>query len=67
MRKTFIKQGYFGISCFLFVLMMEFGPNPFSDNRSLFIQVTSQKVIVTSILIYYFMIVIEGGSKIRKF
>ena len=45
---------------FLFVLMMEFGPNPFEDNQSLFIQVTSQKIIVTSILIYYFVQVREG-------
>ena len=45
---------------FLFVLMMEFGPNPFENNQSLFIQVTSQKIIVTSILIYYFVQVREG-------
>ena len=45
---------------FLFVLMMEFGPNPFEDNQSLFIQVTSQKIIVTSILIYYFVQIREG-------
>ena len=45
---------------FLFVLMMEFGPNPFENNQSLFIQVTSQKIIVTSILIYYFVQIREG-------
>ena len=33
----------FTIIMFLFVLMMEFGPNPFENNESLFIQVTSQK------------------------
>ena len=45
---------------FLFVLMMEFGPNPFENNQSLFVQVTSQKIIVTSILIYYFVQIREG-------
>ena len=45
---------------FLFVLMMEFGPNPFENNESLFIQVTSQKIIVTSILIYFFIQVKEA-------
>tara|TARA_B100000131_G_C17980781_1_gene558523 strand:- start:642 stop:785 length:144 start_codon:yes stop_codon:yes gene_type:complete len=40
--------------------MMEFGPNPFENNQSLFIQVTSQKIIVTSILIYYFVQIREG-------
>jgi len=45
---------------FLFVLMMEFGPNPFENNQSLFIQVTSQKIIVISILIYYFVQIREG-------
>jgi hypothetical protein len=33
---------------------MEFGPNPFKDNESLFIQVISQKIIVFSILIYFY-------------
>ena len=56
----FISTLSFTFIMFLFVLMMEFGPNPFSDNRSLFIQVTSQKVIVTSILIYYFIQVREA-------
>jgi hypothetical protein len=34
---------------------MEFGPNPFENNESLFIQVISQKIIVFSILLYYFI------------
>ena len=50
----------FTIIMFLFVLMMEFGPNPFENNESLFIQVTSQKIIVTSILIYFFIQVKEA-------
>ena len=50
----------FTIIMFLFVLMMEFGPNPFENNKSLFIQVTSQKIIVTSILIYFFIQVKEA-------
>ena len=50
----------FTIIMFLFVLMMEFGPNPFENNESLFTQVTSQKIIVTSILIYFFIQVKEA-------
>jgi hypothetical protein len=42
--------------------VMEFGPSPFEDNKSLFIQVTSQKIIVTSILIYFFFQVREARS-----
>jgi hypothetical protein len=41
---------------------MEFGPNPFKDNESLFIQVLAQKVIVTSILIYFFFQIRETIS-----
>ena len=40
------------IFCFillLFIIVMEYGPNPFLDNRSLLIQVSSQKMIVISI------------------
>ena len=49
----------FSVILFLFVLIMEFGPNPFQNNESLFVQVTSQKVIVFSILSYYFFQVRE--------
>ena len=49
----------FSVILFLFVLIMEFGPNPFENNQSLFVQVTSQKVIVFSILSYYFFQVRE--------
>ncbi len=49
----------FSVILFLFVLIMEFGPNPFENNESLFVQVTSQKVIVFSILSYYFFQVRE--------
>tara|TARA_Y100000768_G_scaffold378545_1_gene353123 strand:+ start:665 stop:1342 length:678 start_codon:yes stop_codon:yes gene_type:complete len=56
----FNSTSIFTIIMFLFVLMMEFGPNPFENNESLFIQVTSQKIIVTSILIYFFIQVKEA-------
>ena len=45
----------FTIILFLFIIVMEFGPNPFENNESLFIQVISQKIIVFSILLYYFI------------
>lgn len=45
----------FTIILFLFIIIMEFGPNPFENNESLFIQVISQKIIVFSILLYYFI------------
>ena len=45
---------FFTIILFFFILIMEFGPNPFKDNESLFIQVISQKIIVFSILIYFY-------------
>ena len=45
---------FFTIILFFFILMMEFGPNPFKDDESLFIQVISQKIIVFSILIYFY-------------
>ena len=52
----------FVVLLFLFILVMEFGPSPFENNHSLFIQVTSQKIIVTGILIYFFFQVREARS-----
>ena len=40
----------FSFSILLFILMMDYGPNPFENNTSLFIQVTSQKFIAFCIL-----------------
>ena len=37
-----------------FILVMDFGPNAWDGNQALFIQVTAQKVIVFSILTYFF-------------
>ncbi len=37
-----------------FILVMDFGPNAWDGNQALFIQVTAQKVIVYSILTYFF-------------
>lgn len=37
-----------------FILVMDFGPNPWDGNKALLIQVTAQKVIVYSILTYFF-------------
>ena len=37
-----------------FILVMDFGPNAWNGNQALFIQVTAQKVIVYSILTYFF-------------
>ena len=37
-----------------FILVMDFGPNVWDGNKALFIQVTAQKVIVFSILTYFF-------------
>jgi len=52
----------FVVLLFLFILIMEFGPSPFENNQSLFIQVTSQKIIVASILIYFFFQIKEARS-----
>ena len=37
-----------------FILVMDFGPNAWNGNQALFIQVTAQKIIVYSILTYFF-------------
>ena len=38
----------------LFLIIMDFGPSPHASQNSLLIQVTSQKVVVASIMIYFF-------------
>ena len=55
----------FSFVLFLFILVMEFGPSPFENNRSLFIQVTSQKLIVFSIIVYFYFQVKEA-LKVRN-
>ena len=58
------------IFCFillLFIIVMEYGPNPFLDNRSLLIQVSSQKMIVISILLYFFVQISESLSMSKKY
>jgi len=54
----------FAILLFVFILIMEFGPSPFENNQSLFIHVTSQKIIVSSILIYFYFQIKEARSLI---
>ena len=44
----------FTIILLFFLIIMDFGPSPHSSQNSLFIQVTAQKVMVTSIMIYFF-------------
>jgi hypothetical protein len=44
----------FSVLLFLFLLLMDFGPSPFSSPQALFVQVTAQKIIVTAIMIYFF-------------
>ena len=56
----------FSAALFLFILVMEFGPNPFEDNRSLLIQVTAQKLVVFSIILYFYFQVREA-LKVRNY
>ena len=66
-KKILISSSLFCVVLFLFIIVMEYGPSPFKDNRSLFIQVTSQKVVVISILIYFFVQVSESISLSKKY
>ena len=59
-NKIRIISTVFSFVLFLFILVMEFGPSPFENNSSLFIQVTSQKLIVISIIIYFYFQVKEA-------
>ena len=51
----------------IFIIVMEYGPNPFLNNRSLLIQVSSQKMIVISILLYFFVQISESISMSKKY
>ena len=44
----------FTILLFLFLIIMDFGPSALGSQEGLFIQVTAQKIIVASIMIYFF-------------
>jgi hypothetical protein len=37
-----------------FLIIMDFGPSPYESQNSLLLQVTAQKVMVASIMIYFF-------------
>ena len=68
LSKTMLMSS--SIFCFvllLFIIVMEYGPNPFLDNRSLLIQVSSQKMIVISILLYFFVQISEAISMSNKY
>ena len=66
-KKMLISSSLFSLMLFLFIIVMEYGPSPFRDNQSLFIQVTSQKIIVISILLYFFVQVSESISMSKKY
>ena len=44
----------FTILLFIFLLILDFGPNAKESMEALFLQVTAQKVIVSAIIIYFF-------------
>jgi hypothetical protein len=44
----------FTILLFLFLIVMDFGPNAHGSQEGLFVQVTAQKTIVAGIMIYFF-------------
>ncbi len=50
-NKLLIVSMIFSFSVLFFNLMMDYGPNPFENNSSLFFQVTAQKIIVFCILL----------------
>ena len=50
-KKVFVASLLFTCAIFLFILMMDYGPNPFENNNALFIQVTAQKFIAFCILL----------------
>ena len=50
-NKLLVVSTIFSFSVLFFILMMDYGPNPFENNSSLFIQVTAQKIIVFCILL----------------
>ena len=50
-NKLLVVSTIFSLSVLFFIIMMDYGPNPFENNSSLFIQVTAQKIIVFCILL----------------
>ena len=66
-KRMLRSSSLFSLMLFLFIIVMEYGPSPFRDNQSLFIQVTSQKMIVISILLYFFVQVSESISMSKKY
>ena len=44
----------FTIILMFFLIIMDFGPSPYASQNSLLLQVTAQKVMVASIMIYFF-------------
>ena len=44
----------FTIILMVFLIIMDFGPSPYASQNSLLRQVTAQKVMVASIMIYFF-------------
>ena len=66
-KRMLRSSSLFSLMLFLFIVVMEYGPSPFRDNQSLFIQVTSQKMIVISILLYFFVQVSESISMSKKY
>ena len=68
LSKTMLtSSSIFCFMLFIFIIVMEYGPNPFLDNRSLLIQVSSQKMIVISILLYFFVQISESISMSKKY
>ena len=65
-KTMLISSSIFCFVLLLFIIIMEYGPNPFLDNRSLLIQVSSQKMIVISILLYFFVQISESISMSKK-
>ena len=66
-KKMLLSSSIFCFVLLLFIIVMEYGPNPFLDNRSLLIQVSSQKMIVISILLYFFVQISESISMSKKY
>ena len=66
-KRMFTSSSIFCFMLLLFIIVMEYGPNPFLDNRSLLIQVSSQKMIVISILFYFFVQISESISMSKKY
>ena len=66
-KTMLISSSIFCFILLIFIIVMEYGPNPFLDNRSLLIQVSSQKMIVISILLYFFVQISESISMSKKY